>query len=466
MSESANSDNPYTRGMAEFVSGLTYDAVPDEVRTRIKLLILDALGCGLYAADLPWSRILMETLAAGDSSDSAGVWGTDLRLSPPHAALVNGTLVQGFELDDVHRQGVLHLGAVTVPALIAVTDLKPGMSGAEFLTAAVAGYEIGPRVGMCMGQEHITQGWHSGATLGVFSAAAGAARSLGLDGEKTVHALGIAGTQSSGLMAVQYGAMAKRLHAGRSSQSGLYGALLAENGFTGIVNVFESEYGGFCTTFSGSADGFDLAELTAGLGERFETMRISLKFYSCVGSNHTTLDAIRNLQARHPFGAEDVKKFIVHGSRVTMDHVGWTYRPEGLTSAQLNLPFCIATLMLEGDVFVEQFPEHSFTDPARIAYADKVEVRHDPDITARGSNHRHMVRVEAHLRDGTVLEEVVAAPRGSEHSFASEADIVEKFEKLAVHALPGDRVDRLRDAVLGLDDLEDAGDIGRLLCKS
>ncbi len=133
---------------------------------------------------------------------------------------------------------MLHLGAVTVPALIAVTDLKPGMSGAEFLTAAVAGYEIGPRVGMCMGQEHITQGWHSGATLGVFSAAAGAARSLGLDVEKTVHALGTAGTQSSGLMAVQFGAMAKRLHAGRSSQSGLYGALLAANGFTCIFNVF------------------------------------------------------------------------------------------------------------------------------------------------------------------------------------------------------------------------------------
>ena len=125
MSESADLDNPYTRGMAEFVSGLTYDAVPDEVRTRIKLLILDALGCGLYAADLPWSRILIETLAAGDSSDSAGVWGTNLRLSPAHAALANGALVQGFELDDVHRQGVLHVGAVTLPALMAVTELKP-----------------------------------------------------------------------------------------------------------------------------------------------------------------------------------------------------------------------------------------------------------------------------------------------------------------------------------------------------
>jgi len=119
----------------------------------------------------------------------------------------------------------------TLPALFAVAEMRPGMSGREMLAAAVAGYEIGPRVGMCMGQEHIGQGWHSGATVGVFSAVAGAARALRLMPEQAVHAIGVAGTQSAGLMAAQFGAMVKRMHAGRSSQSGLYGALLAERGF-------------------------------------------------------------------------------------------------------------------------------------------------------------------------------------------------------------------------------------------
>jgi 2-methylcitrate dehydratase PrpD len=126
-----------------------------------------------------------------------------------------------------------------------------------------------------MGPEHIGQGWHSGATVGVFAAAAAAARALRLDVERTVHALGIAGTQSAGLMAAQYGAMVKRMHAGRASQSGLYGALLPEQGFTGIENVFEAEYGGFCTTFSGSQDRFRLAELTAGLGSVWQTMGVA-----------------------------------------------------------------------------------------------------------------------------------------------------------------------------------------------
>ena len=466
MAHAAGGENPHTRGIAKFVATLRFEDIPDEVRARIKLLILDSLGCGLYGAKLQWSEILMNTLAAVDTTKGASAWGTKLKLSAPHAALVNGTMVQGFELDDVHRQGVLHVGAVTLPALIAIAETRPGMSGRDFLRAAVAGYEIGPRVGMCMGPEHIGQGWHSGATVGVFSAAAGAAAGLGLDEGRAVHALGIAGTQSAGLMAAQYGAMVKRMHAGRSSQSGLYGALLAEAGFTGIVDVFESDYGGFCTTFSRSHDRFDLTQLTAGLGERFETMRIALKFYSCVGSNHTTLDAIRLMQERHPFVPDDVEKIVVHGSKVTMDHVGWEYRPEGMTSAQLNLGFCVATLLLEGDVFVDQFDSDDVVhDKARIALSKKVECVHDAEITALGGTARHMVRVEIFLKDGTRLEETVESGRGSEHRFASDADVVDKFEKLARHALPEKQVAELRDAVLGLEDLKDASEIARLLAR-
>ena len=317
----SESSNPYTRRVAEFVSGLRYEAIPREVRERAKLLVLDSLGCALYGARLEWCRILQGTLQKLDSSTACGVWGTAQRLSAPHAALANGTQVQGFELDDVHREGVLHVGAVVLPALVAVAELR-GLSGREFLTAAVAGYEVGPRVGLCMGQEHIGQGWHSGATLGVFSAGAGAARGLALDADRTVHALGIAGTQAAGLMAAQYGAMVKRMHAGRSSQSGLYGALLAEAGFTGIADVFESEYGGFCTTFSRSRDRFRLAELTAGFGSVWQTLGVALKFYSCVGSNHTTLDALREMRSERAFGANDVKRITVHASQVTVDHAG------------------------------------------------------------------------------------------------------------------------------------------------
>src|ERR1700751_5927283 len=338
MSAHASSNNPHTRAIAEFVSRLSFEQIPAEVRERIKLLILDSLGCAIYGANLEWCRILRTTLEALDTTRTTSIWGTDRKLSSPHAALLNGTQVQGFELDDVHRKAVLHVGAVTLPALVAGAESPATLSGREFLTAAVAGYEIGPRVGRCMGQEHIGQGWHSGATLGVFSAACGAAAALRLDTTQNINPIGIAGTQSAGLMAAQYGAMVKRMHAGRSAQSGYYAAALARRGYTGIRNVFESEYGGFCSTFSRSHDRYNLKALSDGLGERFETLQIALKFYSCVGSNHTALDGIRDIQTRRPFGLGDVEKIIVHGSQVTVDHVGWPYSPQGLTSAQLNLP--------------------------------------------------------------------------------------------------------------------------------
>ncbi len=122
---SGSNNNPHTSAVAQFVSQLRYEDIPAEVVARIKLLILDALGCALYGSDLAWSRILRTTLGKLDATKACRVWGTGELLSAPHAALVNGTLIQSFELDDVHRQGVLHVGAVTLPPLLAVRNFVP-----------------------------------------------------------------------------------------------------------------------------------------------------------------------------------------------------------------------------------------------------------------------------------------------------------------------------------------------------
>lgn len=463
MDDAHRIDNVHTSAIAQFVARLRYEQIPEAVRERIKLLILDSLGCAVYGAALPWCRILQQSLEQLDTTRTTSVWGTGARLSSPHAALINGTQVQGFELDDVHRKAVLHVGAVTLPALLAVAESHAKLCGRDLLAAAVAGYEIGPRVGLCMGQEHIGQGWHSGATLGVFSAVSGAARALSLGPEETVHALGIAGTQACGLMAAQYGAMVKRLHAGRAAQSGLYAALLAKAGFTGIRDVLEAPYGGFCTTFSRSTDRFDLAALSAGLGETFETMGIALKFYSCVASNHTALDAIAAIRVRRPFRLDEIEQIVVFGSQVTVDHVGWPYRPESLTAAQLNLPFCVATLLIEGDVFVDAFTPDCVADPARIALSRKVKVAHDPAITALGAAHRHKVRVEIAFRDGSSARADREAARGSEHAFAGADEVIDKFRRLTGHVMAPERQDDLIGAVLGLEHLADSGTLIALL---
>jgi 2-methylcitrate dehydratase PrpD len=462
--QTQQADNRYSKRIAQFVSGLTYEKIPAEVRSRIKLLILDSLGCGMYGALKEHSQLATKAIVSVDDSTNCGLWGTDHRVSAPHAALLNGTYVQGFELDDIHRKGAMHVGSTTLPAIVALSEVRSGMSGKRFMTAAVAGYEIGPRVGMCMGPNHLGQGWHSGATVGAFAGAASAASALGLSEERTIDALGIAGTLASGIMAVQYGAMVKRMNHGRSAQNGLYAGLLASTGYTGIKNVFESEYGGFCTTFSRERDWIKWEELTKGLGEHWETMLDSLKFYSAAASNHTTLDAIRIMRERRPFTADDVEKIVVHGSQVTKDHVFWKYEPSGTTNMQFCMPYIVATLLLEGDFFVDQCTEDKMADPQRIAHSRKVEFIAEPEITKMGL--RYYVRVEIFLKDGTRLEETVEAQRGSETKFASKAEVVEKFEKLVRHVFPARQVAELRDTILGLEKLDDAAKLAKLLVKA
>jgi aconitate decarboxylase len=455
--------NEHSKRVAEFVCELKFQDIPNEVLQRAKMLILDSFGCGIFGANLQWVNIIYETLKDIDTDQSHGIWGSDRKLSALNAALLNGTQVQGFELDDIHRRGVLHVGAVTLPPVIAVANMATNFTGKDFITSAIAGYEVGPRVGICMRPDHIGQGWHSGATVGTFSAAAGAARALGLDKEKTIHALGIAGTQAAGLMAAQYGAMVKRMHAGKSAQSGLLAALLAQRGFTGILDVFEAPYGGFCTTFSRSKDRFDLEELSRGLGESFELMNIALKFYSCVASNHTTLDALKDIQQRRPFSYNEVSEIKIWGSQVTVDHVGWPYTPQGLTSAQLNLPFCVATLLLEGDVSPKQFDESCVTDEKRIALSQKVHCIHDPEITSKGSHFRHMVHVEVIFNDGKTERQTREFQRGSEHDFADDQTIIKKFMTLTSERISTNQQNEIIDKIMNIEALPDIKKLTNLL---
>ena len=154
----------------------------------------------------------------------------------------------------------------------------------------------------------------------------------------------------------------------------------------------------------------------------------------------------------------------MHGSQVTVDHVGWPYRPEGLTSAQLNLPFCVATLLLEGDVFVDQFKPEAVDDRARIALSRKVEVVHDPAITALGSAFRHKVRVEVHLRDGTRRERDPRSPARQRDSRSPAADeIVDKFRKLTRGAISEVQQDALIEGVLEMEQLPTSRRLAELL---
>jgi 2-methylcitrate dehydratase PrpD len=456
----ANRSDQYTSKLASFAATLRFEDIPGSVIEHAKVCLLDTVGCGLFGSTLPWSRILVDSLLEFERDGMCTVWGRPLKMSPAAAALANGTMVHAFELDDLHKRSIVHPGSVVITPALAVAEYMQGVSGKRFLAAMIAGYEVAARVGMSVGAAHLVQGWHPTGTHGTLGAAAAAGSLLGLDKDQMQHALGIAGSQSSGLMASQFSSMVKRFHAGRAAQSGVYAALLARRGFTGITELFESEYGGYCSTFSPR---YDLEKLTAGLGEKWETAEVGFKPYSTNGSCHTTIDALLSLRAKCGLTAEQVEAITVFTSTATKEHVGWHYEPDSVTTAQMNLSYIAAVTLTDGDAFVDQFTEERIRDPKLVALAERVKVIADPENDAKGDAHRHSIRIEVKLRGGRILADSRQSAKGSSSYPLTQDEIENKFGRLAGKVFSGDRVRELRQIVYGADSLKDIDELAEAL---
>jgi 2-methylcitrate dehydratase PrpD len=447
--------------LAQYISGLTYQDIPHEVIAHLKLCIIDSFGCALFGSTLPWGKIITSFAKEMGKGKEARIWGDGAEVPSTSAPLANGTLIHSFEMDDLHRVGVIHPGAEAIPAADALVRRAGHVDGKRFLTALVAGYEVGCRVAMTGGASQLRRGFHPSATSGTFAAGAAAAKMLQLNPLRTLHTLGIAGTQAAGLMAAQHASMVKRMHPGRSAQAGVYGALLAAKGFTGIEDILEAPYGGFCSTF---CDNPNLSYLTEDLGERFETLNVGCKPYPCCGSNHTSIDALKKILREHPeVRAEDVSKIRIRTTRATKLHVGWPYKPKSMTTAQMNLPFCIAVLLHDRDFFVEQITEQSIRSEAILKTTRKIEVLEDPELEALGDEGRHGVHLEIQLQNGRHYSEKVLHAKGSDRQPMTRDEILQKFRLLAAHVLSRSRVERLADTLLNLEKLDDAKKLARLL---
>lgn len=425
-----------------------------------KRCIRDAVGCGLFGSRTEWAQILIATMAEVGGKGDAAVWGTPLRMSPDAAALINGTAVHSFELDDLHKTAIMHPGGVTFPAILAVSEVGSPATGRDLITALVAGYEVGIRVGLACGLGLLHRGWHNNGVLGSFAASAAVGNLLRLDEQQMESALGIAASQASGLMAAQYGAMVKRLHAGKAAQSGVYAGALASRGFTGITDVFGERYGNFLGTF---ADEYAPELLTDGIGERWETDNVGFKWYPACGSSHTSIDAILSLRAGHAVDPADVDRCIIHCSTATKDHVGWTYRPDSITTAQMNLSYAVAVALVYGSVTVEHFRPDLLVDATLNEVAARVTAEADPAIDARGPRLRHAVHVRLELCDGRVLETQVDHAKGSETYPLSDDELHQKFRLLAGAVLPKTRVSALEDAIDSFEMVDSGRDFARLL---
>lgn len=453
-----------TRDLARFGAALRYDDIPAEVIARIKLSLLDSLGCCLFGATLPWTQKVAALAEQEGAKPVATLIGLSRKTSASLAALVNGTSGHAFELDDIHKESIVHAGSIATPVALGLGELnaqKSGKtSGRDVLTAMVAGYEIGHRVGNAATMSLFFRGFHPQGTSGAFVSAATAARMLNLDATQFQHALGMAGSQAGGLMAAQEGAMVKRFHSGRAAQSGIYAAQLAADGFTGILDALEAPYGGYLSTYS---DKPNPSRLTDGLGKTWETLNVGYKPHASVTSIHSALDALSELMQEHGLTAGDIAKVETGLSPMTHVHCAWEYKAQGVTAAQMNLYYGMAVIAIDGAAFTEQFREARLSDPQILDFISRITAHVDAEIEKMGAPFRHASRVKITARNGKVYEKLSLHRRGSPENPLSPEEVVHKFRNVVAPCMDQSAAEKIIATVNQFETLTDISTVMPLL---
>jgi 2-methylcitrate dehydratase PrpD len=452
-----------TGRLATWVADLTLDDVPQHVAERAKYLLLDGLGCALVGAQLPWSRVATDAVLGLESPGDTVVIGTGQMTSAPAAAVLNGTFIQGFELDDFHPLAPLHSCSLLIPALLSTASVRAAVTtGAELLLGAIVGFEVGPRVGYTLhGTQMLDRGWHSGPVFGTHSAAMASGKLRGLPPAQLEDALGLAGTQSAGLMAAQYEAMSKRMHHGLAARNGFYAAGLAAAGYTGIKRVFEREYGGFLSVF-GEGHNPDASLLTGQLGQRWETTIIMVKSYAAMGGLHGAIDAARQL--RSSVAPEDISNVDITVGETIYKHGWWLpERPLTPIGAQMNIGYATAAALLDGNVLPEQFTPNRLDADDIWSLIAATTVHLDDSLTHADITEKFRTDVAVTTRDGTLHHARVVQPHGAPTDPVTNDELVTKFHALADRVTSRGRAEAIERAVIGLDGLDDTDNLIDLL---
>jgi len=457
------SDKPeYTKILASFAANLRYEDLPAEVVARMKTSMLDSIGCCLYGVTLDWTQKVLNMVRAEGARPQVAVWGTDFRSSLANAVLVNSTAGHAFELDDIHKESILHAGSIATPIVLGYAQREGNANAKDVLTAMTAGYEIGTRVGNAATMDLFFRGFHPQGASGVFVAAAAAAKMLKLGQDETLHALGCSGSQAGGLMAAQEGAMVKRFHSGRAAQSGVYSAELAARGFTGIVDVLEASYGGYLTSYSGKPN---LSRLLDGLGTVWETAKVGYKPHACVTSIHSALDAFAHILRENSIKADEISSVSVGVSQMTHTHCAWEYKAQGVTAAQMNLFYGVAVTALDGMAFVAQYDQSRIADPAIMDFIAKVQAYVDPEIDAMGPAFRHAARVSVTLKDGRTFKHEILNRRGSPENPLAHDEVVYKFRNVVGGVISKTAIDSYIRLTENLEDGDNLNELLILLSK-
>lgn len=431
--------------LGNFSANLKFSDIPQDSIERARNCVVDTVAAAVFGSRFPWSHMVADyarRYGSGGPCTIIGLPGT--KVHAPLAALANGVFAHAFEQDAVSDPGVgAHAGATLVPAMLAIGE-ETGASGKDMLTALIAGTEVMFRIGLSTHHSPEKIGFHAPSLTGPYGSAVTVGRLLGLDAQQMAHALGIAGSLSSGLLAFtksQSGGMVKRLHLGRSSEAGVLAARLAASGYEGPESILEGKFG-FLDAYCPEKDR-DPPMLTQGLGETWKTMTICLKRYACHTNAHIPVQIVRDLMAQHGFKAEDVDQLVVEGhERITSHHN--IVEPGDLMQAQYSVPFCVGLSLYRDPEDPKSFGEDCVGNAEIRAMCRRIELR------PRAQDSVRRVTITVTLKDKRRLQGESAVFKGMPADPLGGEDLRHKFMLLTAD-LGEVRASRLYQHLSSLD---------------
>ncbi|CPP18992.1 catabolic enzyme [Bordetella pertussis] len=409
------SDHPSAR-LAEFTAGLRYEDIPPAVLRRAEDLFLDSLASILAGAGAPPVQAIARYAAAmGPADGPSQNLVTRTGTTPLFAAMVNAAACHVVEQDDVHNGAVFHPAAVVFPPALAVAQAL-GRSGRDLLTAAVAGYEAGIRIGEFLGRSHYRI-FHTTATVGHL---------LRLDAAQMLHALGSAGTQSAGLWEfLRDAADSKQLHTAHAAAAGITAAYLAQDGFTGAQRILEGAQG----LAAGMSSDADPSRLLDGLGQRWTLAETSFKYHASCRHTHPAADALQHVMREHGLRAADLAavETLVHQSAI--DVLGPVTAPATVHQSKFSMGTVLALIALRGHAGLTEF-DAAPGDAEVAALRDKVRMTLDDEVD-RAYPRRWIGKVNVTTTDGRRLHGRVDEPKGDLGNTLSRPEIEDKVARLA-----------------------------------
>ncbi|CUK09143.1 MmgE/PrpD family protein [Achromobacter xylosoxidans] len=442
--------------LAAFAANLRFEYIPAPVLRRAEDLLLDCLASILAgAASRPVLAIDRYAAAMGPADGPSEILINRRRTSPVFAAMVNAAAAHVVEQDDVHNGSVFHPAAVVFPPALAVAQAL-GRSGRDLLVAAVAGYEVGIRVGEFLGRSHYKI-FHTTGTAGTLAAAAATGRLLGLSPAAMLDAFGSAGTQAAGLWEfLRDAADSKQLHTARAAANGIAAAYLAQEGFTGARHILEGPQG----MAAGMSSDADPARLTDRLGTRWALAETSFKFHASCRHTHPAADALQQVLREHKLAESDIARVVAQVHQGAIDVLGPVVDPRTVHQSKFSMGTVLGLIARQGRAGLPEF-DAALDDPAVADFRGRVTMELDPEVDGAYPQ-RWIGKVTVHTRDGRVLHGRVDEPKGDPGNTLSRDEIETKTLSLGRYADAATEAE-LRGLIDAIWGLERAGKVGALL---